>query len=241
MLAGAAVSQKGANQIEAVGVHSHDCSECIVQTADGEMVCIRCGKVDDLALQEYLHEAGVSDGKALAVNDHNVGNGLFNSQTTQSGYVSRANMGIAFMLNNPRGKDAQGKKIKKQLLDPYKSGLVADNARGRHTEEDVLTGKIKVKFSRYDAPLIPFIKEEALKKCTSYGIDIVGQTLVSKEIKRLYGHLCIGAIPQYIALAGLLNNRHLLPKAAILELEREMVECIEEIRNKILSGCVPTK
>jgi hypothetical protein len=219
---------------EAVG---HDCSQFTVQTVEGEMVCIQCGKVDDEALQEFLHEAGASDGAAHTASDHNAGNGLFNSQTTQAGYVSRKNTGVAFMLNDPRGKDAQGRKIKKQLLDPYKSGLVADNARGCHTEEDVMTGKIEVKFSRYDAPLIPFIKEHALKKCMAYRVDMIGQTLVSKEINRLYAHICLDSIPQYIALAALLNHRHLLPKAVVAELEREMVDCIEDIRSKVVSGC----
>lgn len=215
--------------------HDHDCKKYLI-LHDGESVCGKCGKVDDEALERYLYENGVIDGMAFTADDHNAGNKLLHSQTEQNGYVSPLNPGVAMKLNNPRGKDAFGKRIKPQLMDPYLTGLIAD--RGLHIEEDPLTGKPQVKFSRYDIPLLQIIKEKALKLCTKYHLDVVEQHLVSKELTRLYSNLAWDMC-DYMAVAGILNNRHLLPKSAMCELEEELAGCVSKIRDKVVSGCAP--
>lgn len=219
--------------------YNHDCSEFTVLTADNEMVCIRCGRVCEDEMREYLFEKGVAgeDGKRITINDHNAGNGLLNSETVQSGFVSLKNVGVAMSLNAPKGKDFSGKKIKPQLQDPYKAGLIADPSKGCHTEENVLTGKTSVKFSRYDLPTLQIIKERALKRCLEYGFDTVEQTVVAKELKRIYSHLFLGPMIDYAVLAGLLMNSQFLSKSEQMELEKELAHCIEDIRGKVLSGC----
>jgi hypothetical protein len=48
MLAGAVVSQKRVDYAKVTELEgSHDCSQFTVQTAEEEIVCMRCGKVDD--------------------------------------------------------------------------------------------------------------------------------------------------------------------------------------------------
>lgn len=219
--------------------YNHDCSEFTVLTAVSEMVCIRCGRVCEEEMRKYLFEKGLAgeDGKGVTINDHNAGNGLLNSETVQSGFVSLKNVGVAMSLNAPRGKDFSGKKIKPQLQDPYKAGLVADPSKGCHTEENVLTGKTSVKFSRYDLPTLQIMKERALERCVDYHLDTVGQTLVARELKRIYSHLFLSEMVDYAVLAALLKNGQLLSNSQQKEVEKELAKTIEVIRNKILSGC----
>lgn len=186
--------------------------------------------------EKLAHENGVTDGRAFTADDHNAGNKLLNSQTEQNAYVSPFNPGVAMKLNNPRGKDFEGKRIKPQLRDPYLCGIIAD--RGVHIIEDALTGKPEVKFSRYDIPLLQIIKGRALKLCNKYHLDVVEQHLVSKEVTRLYSRLGWDMC-DYMAVAGILNNRHLLPKSVICELEEELAGCVSKIRDKVVSGCAP--
>lgn len=220
---------------------THDCEAFTVKDADGEYVCIRCGKVDELTTsQDAFYDKSENDDKASSV-DHNAGNGLFDSQTLQQRYVSPRNLGLAMMLNNTRQKDAQGKKVCKQLRDPYKAGLLADPTVGYHIETDNLTGQNQLKFSRYDAPLLPFLKETALQRCISYQLDVVGQTLIAHEIKRLYSNLMLSSVADYVALAAILKYQHLLPRKERAPLERELIQTIETIRTKLLSGCQSSK
>lgn len=222
-------------------VCEHDCKDNLVQTFEGEFVCIRCGKVDEESAMQFAYENGVVNGADFTSTDHNTGNGLLESMTVQAGYVSRTNPGVAMELNNYRGKDAHGKRIVPQLQDAYKAGLVADSSRGCHVEEDLLTGKTEIKFSQYDRPTLQIIKEKALKKCIEYRLDVVKQTLVAKDLKAIYSRLFMGPMVDYAVLAALLHHRHLLPKSAVPELEKEMALCIEEIRRKIVSGCQKPK
>lgn len=215
----------------------HECQDNLVQTFEGEFVCMRCGKVDPEEAARFAHENGVVNGKTFTTTDHQAGNGLLESQTPQAGYVSRRNPGVAMELNNYRGIDAQGQRIKPQLKDPYKAGLVADSSKGCHVEEDPLTGKREVKFSQYDRPTLQVIKEKALKRCTRYRLDTVKETLIAKELTRLYSRLVLSEVSDYVVLAGLLKYRHLLPRAEVARLEREMALCIEKMRDKIVSGC----
>ena len=62
-------------------------------------------------------------------------------------------------------------KLGKMLNNAYKSGLVADPSKGCHTEEDILTGKTKLKFSPYDLPILQIIKEKTLQESTHHGLD----------------------------------------------------------------------
>lgn len=220
-------------------VFEHDCQDNLVQTFEGEFVCMRCGKVDPEAASRFAHENGIVNGGTFTAEDHNAGNGLFESQTVQAGYVSRKNPGVAMELNNHYGKDAHGKRIVPQLHDAYKAGLVADPSKGCHVEEDPLTGKSEVKFSHYDRPTLQIIKERALKKCKEYRLDVVKQTLIAKDLKTIYSRLFMGPLVDYAVLATLLHHRHFLPKSVIPELEKEMALCIEEIRRKVVSGCAP--
>lgn len=215
----------------------HNCSDFTILSSDGEMVCIRCGKVDEEETARHLYEVGEQDGRASTTLDHNPGNMLFDSQTMQSKYISRINPGVAMLLNHPRGRDAQGKRIKPQLKDPYRTGVLADPTVGFHIECDELTGKKKVVCSRYDAPLLPFIKEKALQRCVSYQLDVVEQTLIAKELKRIYSNLFLSEMVDYAVIAALLRYGHLLPSKSVKELERELIVCIEIIREKILCGC----
>lgn len=220
---------------------THDCLDFTVLTADNEMVCVRCGKVNEEETARFVQENDIKEGRERNAKDHNAGNGLLDSQTVQSKFVSMSNPGVAMLLNHPRGKDAQGKRIKPQLKDPYKAGLLADPSVGYHVETDVLTGKSSVKFSRYDAPLLPFIKEKALQRSVSYKFDTVEQTLISQEIKRLYSTLVLSPIVNYIVVASLLKYRHLLPKSERTELEQELAKIIEDIRGKLITGCQKSK
>jgi hypothetical protein len=242
MLAGHILREK--EQRLAVFPSEHDCSQFTVLDAETkEMVCIRCGRVDEEGMKKYLHEMGIDDsnGRAATSNDHNAGNALLNSETMQNGYVGKENTGVAFSLNNPRGKDAHGKKILPQLKDPYKAGLVGDPSKGCHTTEDILTGKSTVVFSRYDLPTLQLIKERALKKCVELHLDTIEQTLISKELKRIYSNLFLGPMIDYAVLASLLNNSQFLSESQQKEIEKALAVCIEDIRNKILSGCASGK
>jgi hypothetical protein len=166
MLAGHILKDK--EQKLAVFPSEHDCSQFTVLDADTqEMVCVRCGRVDEEGMAKYLYEMGMpsEDGKGSTAKDHNPGNALLNSETEQNGYVSKDNTGIALKLNNPRGKDAKSRKIKPQQKDPYKAGLIGDPSKGCHTTEDILTGKTSVVFSPYDLPILQLMKERALKRC----------------------------------------------------------------------------
>jgi hypothetical protein len=221
--------------------NNHACEDFTVKTAEGEMVCIKCGRVDEHATSiEALYTKSESEDKATSL-DHNAGNGLLDSETLQSKYVSMRNKGLAFLLNDTRQKDAQGHKVKPQLRDPYKAGLLADPTVGYHVEEDILTGESRLKFSKYDAPLIPSIKMRALQRCISYELDTVEQTLISQEIKRLYSQLVMSSVVDYIVVASLLRYQYLLPASAKLSLEKEMADIIEKIRIKLVSGCQKSK
>jgi hypothetical protein len=223
-----------------VANEEHDCSNFTVLDGETqEMICIRCGRVDEEGMVKYLHEMGADEGngRALTHDSHNVGNALFSSQTVQSGYVSRANVGLAMSLNAPRGKDAQGKKIKPQLRNPYESGLVADPSRGCHTKEDILTGKTSIEFSRYDRPTLQVIMERAVKRSIEYRLDIVEQAKMAKELRRIYSNLFLGPMLDYPVLVALLTSGQPFSKAQRRELEKELALCIEDIRNKITSGC----
>jgi hypothetical protein len=140
-------------------------------------------------------------------------------------------------LNAPRGKDAHGKKIKPQLKDPYKSGLVADPSRGCHTKEDILTGKTSVEFSRYDRPTLQVIMERAVKRSMEYRLDIVEQAKIAKELKRIYSNLFLGPMLDYPVLVALLTSGQPFSKSQRRELENELTLCIEDIRDKIILGC----
>lgn len=189
----------------------HDCSQCSVLTAENEIVCIRCGQVDEEATKIHLsEESNRLNEKMSGAVDHNAPNGLLNSETVQAGYVSRINPGVAFELNNPRGKDAFGKRIKKQLVDPYRAGLVADPSKGCHTEENVLTGKTALKFTKYDLSTLQLMKERTLKLCSSYQLDTVQETLISKEVKKIYSNLFLGPMLDYAAITSILKYRHFL-------------------------------
>jgi hypothetical protein len=240
MLVGNILKDKGEQATAVFPLETaHDCSQFTVLTAEEEIVCMRCGRVCEEEMAEYLHEMGIvgDDAKAYTLTDHNAGNGLLNSETVQNGYVSRKNAGVAFVLNNPRGKDAQGKHIKPQLRDPYKAGLVGDPSKGCHVEEDILTGKTAVKFSRYDLPTLQLIKERALKRCVDLHLDTIEQTKVAKELKRIYSNLFLCEMIDYAVLTALLKNNQSITKPQQKELERELAKCIEAIRDKVLSGC----
>lgn len=222
----------------------HECSDCAVPTAENEIVCIRCGIVLEEETTSYVWENGLpeSEGRASTSTDHNAGNGLLDSLTIQQGFVSRQSPGVAMILNNPRSKDAQGKRIKKQgLKDPYRAGLVADPSKGCHTVEDHLTGKTRIKFTRYDLPTLQIIKEKALQRCIGYHLDTVEQTLIAKELQRLYSNLVLTPIVDYVVLAGLLKYRDRLPRDVVPELENELTACVTDIRQKVLSCCNPKK
>lgn len=207
----------------------HDCNDFTVLTADGEVVCIRCGRVMDEEAERLSYENGVSNGKAYTASDHNAGNGLFNSVGEQSGYVSKQSPGTMMRLQ------ARGAK----LNNAYKSGLVADPSKGCHVEVDPLTGKIDVKFSRYDVPTLQLVKEKTLQRCVEYHLDTVQQTLIAKELTRVYSNLVMTDICRYLEIVSMLNYRHFLPKSAIAELEEELAGCVSRIRDKVVSGCAP--
>ena len=215
----------------------HDCKQFTVQTVDGEFCCLKCGRVDTEAQARYLQEMGIDDGQRILADDHNSGSGLLDSQTMQASYVSPGNKGVAFALHDPRGRDFAGKKIKMQLANPYRSGLLADPSRGVHTEEDPLTGAVRMKFSTYDLPTLHLMKGRALSLCMSLGLDTVQQTLVARDVKQVYSRLVMGPLLDYAALVGILNRNGKIPKHKRKELEEMMAACVEEIRNKVLSGC----
>lgn len=81
------------------------------------------------------------------------------------------------------------------------------------------------------------MKERTLKLCSSYQLDTVQETLISKELKRIYSNLFLGPMLEYAAITSILRYGHFLPKSAIPELEAELEKCIWEVRNKVISGC----
>lgn len=208
----------------------HDCADFATATFEGtEVVCIRCGAVLPDETEQLLYEQLGVNGRFATSWDHNAGNDLLNSVTPQAGYVSRADPGLMFKINGRA----------RVMNDPYKSGLLADPSKGCHIEECVLTGKKSLKFSKYDLPTLQLMKEKALGRAISLKLDTVEQTLVSKELQRIYSNLVMSDITDYAVLVALLSQRHNMSDKAAKALDKELVACVEKIRKKIVSGCAP--
>lgn len=221
----------------------HDCKDFSVQAFDGEFVCCMCGKVDEEETEAFQAQNGNAyDDKVATKLDHNVTNGLLNTMGMQTSYASKSSPGLAFRLNNGNTKDAYGKRIKRQMLnDPYKSGLLADPSRGCHIEVDPLTHKGKVKFSRYDLPTLQLMKEKAFQRCMNLGLDVVEQSMIASELTRIYSNLVITEIVNYALLASLTKYKAFVPKSEQAKIESELVQVIENIRVKVISGCQKLK
>lgn len=220
----------------------HDCKDFTIQAYDGEFVCCRCGKVDEEETQASQvmnnNNYNLADVKAAAKTDHNLANGLLNTMGMQSSYANKTNPGLAFRLNNTNTKDASGKRIKGKFLnDPYKSGLLADPSKGVHIEVDPLTNQAKLKFSRYDLPTLQIMKEKAFQRCMDWGLDVVEQTMIANELTRIYSNLVLTEIVNYAVLAALTRYRAFVPKSEQVRIESDLVQVIESIRQKVLSGC----
>lgn len=211
----------------------HDCRDSAVEDFESrEHVCLRCGKVvtEDPTWAEVIlshRDSRESSG------DHNAGNALYLSLTPQQDYISEASPGVAFQLNSS-AKDAFGKRVKKQLQDPYTTGNIC--GKGMVVREDVLTGERKLAFSMYETPIIHLVKKKATEQVSRWRLDTVGQCIVANEIKKICSRLIMGPIIDFSWQAAVLNSG-LLDEKATKELEKELLASIDKIRLKLISRC----
>jgi transcription initiation factor TFIIIB Brf1 subunit/transcription initiation factor TFIIB len=212
----------------------HDCEDFTVKAENGEMVCIRCGVVNELeTAKEAVYNRSENDDKASS-SDHNAGNKLYNSETPQQDYVSPANPGVAMKLNDPRGKDFQKKKIKPQLVNAYMAGNIA--GKPWHIEQDSISGERRIVFSRYDIPTLQLFKQVTEGSATHFGLDTVQKTFVASTVTKLYSQIVMGPLAFYIASAALIESG-VLNAEQKQEAVDSMVIALDELRLKLVTRC----
>lgn len=203
---------------------------------NGEYACNSCGAISEEATKIGTHEfAQTESAEQATAEDHNAGNGLYNSVTVQVDYVSSKNPGLAMMLCNTRLKDKFGSKIKRQLVDPYQAMLYA--GKDWHVEVNKVTGKANFKFSRYDSPTLKIAKEFAEQVCTDLHFDTVQKTHIAAELKRLYSQLVMSEIVPWMVYSAITKYSHWLTPEMLQVVEDEIRDSVDEIKIKIITRC----
>jgi hypothetical protein len=224
---------------------NHDCSVTLIYDPERhDLACSKCGiLVEDEGLKRQFYEemiAMTADPNHHArdtAEDHNAGNALLGSETPNMDYKSKSNPGVAFLLNNPYGRDFAGKKTVPQLRN--RNGYLVGNIAGKSgmsIKHDYLSGASKIKFDLYSKSMWEHCQSKAFQELSRLNLSAVEIAIIAKEIKHIISSLFFDSLTEYAYLAAALNARILKPKDEEI-LEQRLYDLMPAIRLKMLSRC----
>jgi hypothetical protein len=173
--------------------------QCLV-LHDGEFVCGRCGAVDELTTGMFREQVNSDAARASSATDHHpVNHELIIPLGSQHNFVSPGNQGLCMDLNNPRGKDFQGKKIHPQLSLPYAVGQIVGKGSVAIDRPD---GSIGAKKSFFDDTIYRGAKQKSNGLASKLDLDVVTRKYYGKQVDSEFSKF-VNLAEEFLALKAL--------------------------------------
>lgn len=167
---------------------------------DGEFLCGRCGAVDEQTTGLLREQINADAARASSATDHHpVNHELIIPLGSQHDYVSPGNQGLCMDLNNPRGKDFQGKKIVPQLSSPYAVGQIVGKGSKAIDRPD---GSIGAKKSFFDDTIYRGAKTKHKDISSKLNLDVVSRKYYGKQVDSEFSKF-VNLAEEFIALKAL--------------------------------------